>query len=141
MSEDLQEPTDDLGMLHVLAHNAHAVLAEYEVCKKCCGDHAKRQSESQQALDAIAYVAESLDYAKSRVMHIPELDSFAEFMCSRYSGAERRVIRESLLRYHSDLQGQIKADPNKRYGQEGVELGIVSGCLLELWNDGTDCFE
>jgi len=50
MSENLQEPTDDLGMLHVLAHNAHAVLAEYEVCKKCCKDYDARIFSLQAAL-------------------------------------------------------------------------------------------
>lgn len=137
-SEDLQELTDDLGVLHVLAHNAHAVLSEYEVCKKCCKDHAARQSESQLALDSLEYVADSLDFAKSRLMLIPELDSFAEWMCSRYSGAQRRVIREALRRYRLDLKRTIESEPARHYGQDGVELGIVSGCLLDLWNDGTE---
>jgi len=137
-SEDLQELTDDLGVLHVLTHNAHAVLSEYEVCKKCCKDHAARQSESQFALDAIEYVADSLDFAKSRLMLIPELDSFAEWMCSRYSGAERRVIREALRRYQADLKRQIEQDKALAFSRESSDLGIVSGCLLELWNDGTE---
>ncbi len=132
MSEDLQEPTDDLGVLHILAHNAHAVLAEYEVCPKCCKDHAKRQSESQSALDAIQYVSESLDFAKSRLMQIPELDAFAHWICTRYSGAERRIIRTALNVYYKQLGDKIESVPLNPYSPEMIERGLVSGCILDL---------
>lgn len=132
------DPTDDLGVLHVLSHNAHLVLDEFEVCQKCCKNHTQLQSERSLAMNAIKYVTESLEFSKNRLMLIPELDSFAAWMCSRYSGAARRVIRTALNLYHKELTEKIGSLPENPYGPEVVERGLVSGCLLELWNDGTD---
>lgn len=131
---DMTELTDDLGFLHVLSHNAHAVLSEFEVCKKCCKNHAQLQSESQLALYAVEYVSDSLKFSQKRLMLIPELDSFARWMCNRYSGPERRVIREALTRYHKELSDKVESNPMDPYTPEALERGIVSGCLLDLYD-------